>query len=427
MAASAALGDPELSWSEPIPVASGEAYQGPWRMNESDFRYVDAPTAYLIDERAVGVVWVDQASKDLRFQAFDLDGEPILDAPTNVSRSPDTFSWLPRVVITDHQPMHVHVLWQEIVFSGGSHGGEIYFARSVDGGRTFSPPTNLSRTPAGAGKGRLTAERWDNGSLELAMGPDGRLHAVWTEYEGALRAARSDDGGESFSDPVTVVEPGGPHPARGPAVGVDRDGRIHLVWAVGEDTGADLRWSRSDDGGRSFLQPRPLTDGPGHADAPTLAVDGRGTVHLAFGVAEDGPVGSYRIRYGRWGADEDPEEVEWREISGRHGDDFESVAHPTLVADGRDHLYLVWELFPSRRHRPQGLGFTWSEDGGATFRPPSVVPGTLEPGLGFNGSLQGLLGRKLAAGGGGTVAVVNSTFNPSERSLVRLVLGRGVR
>jgi hypothetical protein len=34
----------------------------------------------------------------------------------------------------------VYVLWQEIVFSGGSHGGEIFFARSRDGGQTWSAP-----------------------------------------------------------------------------------------------------------------------------------------------------------------------------------------------------------------------------------------------------------------------------------------------
>jgi len=418
--------EPEPRWAAPVKVAAGEAHQGPWRMNESDFRYVDAPSVDLNTRGVAAVVWVDQAQKDVFFQAYDAQGAPLLEEPVNVSRSPDTFSWLPRVVVTDHDPIQVYVLWQEIVFSGGSHGGEIHFARSLDGGLSFSAPANLSRTPAGAGKGRLTRDRWDNGSLELAMGPEGELHAAWTEYEGALRVATSTDGGASFSDPVTVVEAGGPDPARGPALAVDHRGRIHLAWTVGEDPAGDLRWTRSDDGGRSFQEPRKLFETSGHADAPALGVDARGMVHLAYAEARDGPVGSYRIHYGHWPADEDPGAVELREISSSQGAEFESVAFPTLGLDAGGHLYVIWELFPSRLHRPQGLGITWSEDGGATFQPPSVVPGTTGRNLGFNGSLQGLLGRKLAVNRAGTIAVVNSTFNPGERSRVRLVVGEVV-
>lgn len=37
----------------------------------------------------------------------------------------------------------IAVLWQEFVFSGGSHGGEAFFSRSTDGGRTFSGPNRF--------------------------------------------------------------------------------------------------------------------------------------------------------------------------------------------------------------------------------------------------------------------------------------------
>lgn len=44
-----------VSWNDPMEVAAGDAYQGPWRMNESDFRYVDAPTVALDPEGTVAV------------------------------------------------------------------------------------------------------------------------------------------------------------------------------------------------------------------------------------------------------------------------------------------------------------------------------------------------------------------------------------
>jgi hypothetical protein len=78
----------------------------------------------------------------------------------------------------------------------------------------------------------------------------------------------------------------------------------------------------------------------------------------------------------------------------------------------------------SGEHRPRALGFARSNDGGLSFAPPSVVPGTADPALGFNGSLQGLLMDKLAVNEAGAVAVVNSTFKRNETSHVWLIRGQ---
>ena len=171
---------PQVTWDKKIEVASGGAFRGPWRMNESEFHYVDDPTVAISRNGVVGVAWVDQARKDILFQIYKPGGKPQFREPVNVSRSPRIFSWLPRIVIASGDASVVHILWQEIIFSGGSHGGEIYFARSTDGGRSFSDPLNLSNTPAGDGKGRLTRDLWHNGSLDLVMGPEGNLYAAWT-------------------------------------------------------------------------------------------------------------------------------------------------------------------------------------------------------------------------------------------------------
>jgi hypothetical protein len=149
---SASIGS-AVAWREPIEVASGAAFRGPWRMNDSVFDFVDDPTVAIDDRGQVGVVWADHSRKDLFFQRYGPDGKAQLHAPVNVSRSPRIFSWLPRLVLPADEPMAVYVLWQEIVFSGGSHGGDIFFARSADGGRSFNGPVNLSNSPAGDGKG----------------------------------------------------------------------------------------------------------------------------------------------------------------------------------------------------------------------------------------------------------------------------------
>ncbi len=405
-----------VEWREPVIVASGEAYQGPWRMNESDFRYVDAPAADFRPDGSLALVWVEQSRRDVFYQPYGDDGRPLTSEPVNVSRSPNVFSWLPRVVAGPEGTDHVYVLWQEIVFSGGSHGGEIFFARSTDGGESFSDPVNLSNTPAGAGKGRLGRHLWHNGSLDLALGPDGSLYAAWTEYEGALRVARSSDRGESFSEPVTVVSREGPA-TRGPSLAVASDGTVHLAWTPGERPDADVLVARSDDGGSSFSEPRVAVESPGHADAPKLAAARDGTLHLAYGESEEGPGGAYQVRYTRFtGNFEEPRTLE-------SPDPARGGGFPHLALDADDRPHLVWELFPNPGQRPMGLATAAGVDGGRDFEEPAPLPGSLDPELGINGSLQGLLTSKLAVREDGLVAVVNSTFNPGQESRVLLYLG----
>ena len=412
--------EPGVIWAEAVEVARGEAYQGPWRMNRSDFRYVDAPSVDLTGDGRLAVVWVDQARKDVFFQLRSpAQNEPPPD-PVNVSRSPDVFSWLPRVALDRDDPNLVHVLWQEIVFSGGSHGGEIYYARSTDGGRTFSEPLNLSETPAGAGKGRLTAQEWHNGSLDLALGSNGHLYVAWTEYEGALRFRRSLDRGGSFREAVRVGGYERRAPARGPSLAVAAGGTIHLAWTVGEDRRADIHLARSDDGGQSFSAPERPVRTPGHSDAPKVTADGAGVLHLAFGDRPGGPARASRVLYTRSadGGDafEEPREVSDPERGG--------AGFPHLAAGPDGHVHLLWENLPRPDRWPQGLFLRSSLDGGETFSDPHLVPGTAGPELGFSGSLQGLLMRKLAADGSGRIAVVNGTFNPDEESRIRLIAGR---
>jgi hypothetical protein len=314
----------------------------------------------------------------------------------------------------------LYVLWQEIIFSGGTHGGEAVFARSTDGGRSFDAPINLSRSKAGDGKGRLTAERWHNGSLDLAVGPDGAVHAAWTEYEGRLWLRRSTDAGASFADAVHVAGTA-EVPARGPSVAVDPAGRVHLAWAVGADPAADIRYARSDPGGRSFASPRRIAASSGHSDAPSLVVDASGTRHLAYHERPNGPADPAHVRYLRAPADSafgTP-----TVLSRRHAERYESAGYPTLQVGAEGRLYGLWELVPVVGRRSRALGFIASTDGGRTFGRPGVLPGSGPETPGFNGSQQGLLMEKLAANDAGGLAVVNSTFEPGEASHVWLVRG----
>jgi hypothetical protein len=409
-------------WNAPIDVAAGNAYRGPWRMNDSDWRFVDDPTVALAEDGAAGVVWADHVEQDLFFQTYGPDGQKQQTAPVNVSKTPDTFSWLPRMVFPTGRPDTVYVLWQEIIFSGGTHGGEALFARSLDGGRTFSAPINLSQSMAGDGKGRLTEERWHNGSLDLAVGPEGAVYAAWTEYEGRLWLRRSTDAGASFSAPVHVAGTNA-RPARGPSLAVYTSGTVHLAWAVGGAPAADIHYAHSGETWDAFSSPRAVTESEGHSDAPSLAVDAAGTVHLAYGESPTGPFRRYHVRYTRAPAGVDSFGT-MTVLSNRSSDAYESAHYPDLRVQANGTLHVLWELYPDWNEYPRGLAYTASHDGGDTFGAPSVVPGSADPAHGFSGSQQGLLMEKLAVNETGDLAVVNSTFDRGEASHIWLYRGR---
>src|SRR5687767_2630121 len=53
-----------VTWKEAVEVAIGRGHSGPWKMNDSDFDYVDDPTVAMREDGSVGVAWCNNAQKD---------------------------------------------------------------------------------------------------------------------------------------------------------------------------------------------------------------------------------------------------------------------------------------------------------------------------------------------------------------------------
>jgi len=382
-----------VAWLPVQEVASGGGAKGPWRQSDSQYDYVDDGTLAFLPGGGLAVAWVDQRRKEVLLQVLGTDGRARA-APVDVSRSPATFSWMPRIAAGG--PDTLHLLWQEIVFSGGSHGGDILYARSLDGGRSFSQPVNLSNSLGGDGKGRLDRDTWSNGSLDLAVGVDGKVYAAWTEYDGALWLARSRDGGRSFTPPQRIAGDD-KRPARGPSLALG-GGKVWLAWTVGEDPDADIRVSSSLDDGASFSPPVLVGAKVARADAPRLGFDRDGRLHLVY-------MEGAAIRHVR---SESPELAFGtpRTLSARG----EAAMAPQLAIDAQGRVHVAWE---------SAQGLRYSRDGGA----PVTVPHS-EPSAGARqGSQQGMLGKKLAAGDG-MVALVNSSLARGRGSRVWVMQGR---
>ncbi len=181
----------------------------------------------------------------------------------------------------------------------------ILFARSTDGGRSFSAPIEISDRP-GSPKDTVGA---DEGTT-LAVAPDGTVYVAWSDSTGIL-IDRSGDGGATWGPdvriartPDIVFKVAGVDRTNGyPAMALDpRGGRLFVSWVDRRYGGAAVLLATSEDGGRSWSPPRVVSDNapgdPRDRFFSWLALDPR-TRALVLGYYRQEPDGSlvYMLGY----------------------------------------------------------------------------------------------------------------------------------
>jgi hypothetical protein len=184
---------------------------------------------------------------------------------------------------------NIYVTWTR--FQGVQ--GRVVFARSTDGGLTWSLPKDISRT--------FDIPRQTQGSIP-GVGPDGTVYVIWIDYqEMSLMLSSSSDHGENwptFAEPITGVNPVsnymGDNEYRTPTIpsmAVDQSdgntsGNIYIVWNDDRNENADILLVRSEDGGNTWSQPLQVNDDPENSTAdqffPFVDVSPLGDVHVVF-------------------------------------------------------------------------------------------------------------------------------------------------
>ncbi|HET8657190.1 MAG TPA: sialidase family protein [Longimicrobiaceae bacterium] len=150
---------------------------------------------------------------------------------------------------------NLYVAWTEF----RRHESVILFARSTDGGRSFSAPVLVSdRT--GSPKDTVGAEE----GTDVAVGPDGSVYVVWSDSLG-IWIDRSDDAGRHFGadrlvahTPDIVFSIPGIERANGyPGVEVDpRSGRLYVAWVDPRRGAPTVFLATSGDRGATWSPPR---------------------------------------------------------------------------------------------------------------------------------------------------------------------------
>lgn len=227
-------------------------------------------------------------------------------------------------------------------------GERLVLRRSGDFGRTWSEPRPVVGAPE-----RIAAEGDARPKLAFGAGGEIYLswtQPLAKPYTGEIRFARSLDGGRSFSAPITVHADRQEITHRFDALAAARDGRVFLAWIDKRDAeaakargieyrGAAVYYAVSDDRGASFrgdfeagehsceccrIALAPLADGSvaalwRHVFAPNIRD------HALAVLSADGRAGALRrATFDDWRVDACP----------HHG--------PSLAADPSGRLHAVW-------------------------------------------------------------------------------------
>ena len=152
---------------------------------------------------------------------------------------------------------------------------------SLDAGATWQSG-GIPKAPAGKGSA--------GDDVNVTFDPHGRGYVVATatgssNADRAMYAWRTDDGGRSFSAPVTMVSGGQYFDAPWIAAGngqTPSDRNVYVVWASNQNEGGDsVTMRRSTDGGLSFGSPRVILNARTSAEtsiSPKIAAGANGLV-----------------------------------------------------------------------------------------------------------------------------------------------------
>ncbi len=293
----------------------------------------------VVSGNDVYILWNDNSTG--RFGIFlskSMDGGTTFGAPVNISKNIGS-STSPQFAVSGNE---VFVVWQ-----GKATGKyQIIFAKSTDGGATFSTPVNISNNSG------------DSSFPKIAVSGN-NLYVTWaftvTNKDYDILFTQSTDGGATFGTPVnlsnTVGDTGLPQMALS---GND----VYVTWENNAPGNFDVFVARSTDNGKTFTIPVNVSNNPKPSGAPQIVASGNNV----YVVWMDNTPGNYDIFVAKStnnGSTFGPPV----NVSNNAGDS----GYPQMTVF-ENNLYVVWTDTISNNN--YDVLFAKSTDGGATFSTP---------------------------------------------------------
>ncbi|MCK4255505.1 exo-alpha-sialidase [candidate division WOR-3 bacterium] len=234
--------------------------------------------------------------------------------PINISNTPDGRSRYPAIAVNKYN--RVYVVWSDD-YQTDWHRNNIYSCYSDDG-TTWSEPILISGDSTDwlsisdaacdifgnphvvwddwVGSIDIYYSKWENGSwtpeMNLSNSPDKRsqtvnividskniIHVVWQEgtYLGYGDIVHRYYDRAFWSDTINISH--NPQPSGNPAIAIDLEDCIHVVWGDSDEDGGGIFYSKFD--GISWSEPSRVPDTENGCDASVVA-DSLGYPHVAW-------------------------------------------------------------------------------------------------------------------------------------------------
>jgi PKD repeat protein len=190
----------------------------------------------------------------------------------------------------------------------GNDNYNVYFSFSTDDGDSWSPNTRVNEDPAG---------RWQS-IPTLAASSTGTLYLAWEDQRNGVGDSdiyftRSSDGGNTWSANLRANDDTGTAKQQEPEVGLDAVGNLILIWEDQRDGNWDIYTATSMDGGISWETNVRVNDDKGTTDQtkPAVVMDATGFTLVAWADGRNGNMDIYSaVQYS--GA---PSERNWQQVS----------------------------------------------------------------------------------------------------------------
>ncbi len=236
----------------------------------------------------------------------------------------------------------VYVVWTNSIPIEGRRfpASNLFFARSVDGGRSFAEQTAVNSDAA--------ARSSSHTFHDIAVGPEGEIYVSW------LDSRRRD--AATATAAATPVQP------------ISHSAHNHAPTA--DLPGTELWVAVSSDEGRTFSAGSVAAENTCQCCRTSLAVAANGTVYLAWRHLFDGTERDMAIIRSTDGGEtfSAPERI--------HADSWavEACPHsgPSLAFDAAGRLHAAWYTGEASR---AGLYYAWSDDGRTFSDPQPLVTG----------------------------------------------------
>ncbi|MEW6737279.1 MAG: sialidase family protein [Acidobacteriota bacterium] len=255
---------------------------------------------------------------------------------------------------------NIYITWSSL--TADQTGADIFLARSIDRGRTFSAPIKLSSSTQISDMPAIAADK--NGNVIVT-------YVDFATRNFGFFAVLSNNSGVSFAAPMRVSRDA--ESAQSGYVAFDSKGAAYVVYLDGAASASSVNFAIAADGKR-FGTPKIISDSRVPAFFPHLAIDNSDGIYVTF--------------YNRTGTNAANQNRDILVVKSTDGgrnfgrqvnvsNDTGQSVFPFLILDNKGTVNVVWQdsVPEGGRLRPTDIMFARSNDGGTSFSRPVNLSG----------------------------------------------------